>query len=81
MRREGRNDLGLCAMTGQDAKAGESPAPGTPPREETIGVVLRPEELADLDAWIAMRSHRMGRAEALRELALAKAHIDLDTGD
>jgi len=65
-------------MTREDAKAGENPGSRTGPREETIRVVLQPDDLADLDAWIATRSHKMNRADALRELALAKARVDLD---
>lgn len=50
-------------------------------RGETIGVDLEPTELADIDAWIATRSHPMTRPEAIRQLALAKARVDLDGGD
>ena len=49
---------------------------GTP-----ILVRLQPDQLADIDAWIATRAHPMTRPEALRQLALAKARIDLDGGD
>ena len=68
-------------MTHRNATSGEDPAPGARPQEETISVVLRPDEVADVDAWIATRCHKLSRPEALRELALAKARIDLDTGD
>jgi hypothetical protein len=54
---------------------------GATPQYETIDVPLRPDELADVDAWIATRTHRLTRPEAIRELALAKARIDLDSGD
>ena len=46
-----------------------------------IQVRLQPEQLADIDAWIETRSHPMTRPEAIRQLALAKARHDLDTGD
>lgn len=49
--------------------------------EETIGVALRPDEIADIDAWIATRVRPLSRPEAIRELALAKARVDLDAGD
>jgi hypothetical protein len=52
------------------------PGPGT-----QIEVLLEPEQLADIDAWIATRSHPMTRPEAIRQLALAKARVDLDGGD
>jgi hypothetical protein len=57
------------------------PDPAAPPQEETIAVPLRPEEIADVDAWIATRTRKLSRPEAIRELALAKARIDLDSGD
>jgi hypothetical protein len=42
---------------------------------------MQPDQLADIDAWIATRSHSMTRPEAIRQLALAKARVDLDGGD
>jgi hypothetical protein len=44
-------------------------------------VRLQPDQLADIDAWIATRTHPMTRPEAIRQLALAKARVDLDGGD
>lgn len=44
-------------------------------------VRMTPEDLADIDAWIATRAHPMTRPEAIRQLALAKARVDLDGGD
>ena len=67
------------AKTPADASA--HPAAPSAPQEETIAVSLRPDELADLDAWIATRTHKLTRPEAIRELALAKARIELDGGD
>jgi hypothetical protein len=52
-----------------------------PPEALTIEVTLRPDELADVDAWIATRAHRLSRPEAIRTLALAKARLELDSGD
>ncbi len=46
-----------------------------------VGVRLQPDQLADIDAWIATRAHPMTRPEAIRQLALAKARVDLDGGD
>ena len=63
------------------AGAGERVASLSATEEETIGVALRPDELADLDAWIATRTRKLTRPEAIRELALTKARIDLDAGD
>ena len=48
---------------------------------QLIGVRLLPDQLADIDAWIATRTHPMTRPEAIRQLALAKARVDLDGGD
>jgi len=48
---------------------------------QTIGVRLEPDQIADIDAWIATRAHKITRPEAIRELALRKARIDLDGGD
>jgi hypothetical protein len=48
---------------------------------QTIGVRMLPDQLADIDAWIATRSHPMTRPEAIRQLALTKARGDLDGGD
>jgi hypothetical protein len=42
---------------------------------------MRPDQLADIDAWISTRTHPMTRPEAIRQLALAKARVDLDGGD
>jgi hypothetical protein len=49
--------------------------------ETLVSVPLQPNELADIDAWIATRTHPMTRPEAVRQLALAKARVDLDGGD
>ncbi|HKT54881.1 MAG TPA: hypothetical protein VJP88_10555 [Caulobacteraceae bacterium] len=46
-----------------------------------ISLQLRSDQLADLDGWIASRSHAMTRQEAILHLALAKARAELDTGD
>ena len=55
---------------------------GKPSTSSTdVTVRLTPEELADLDAWIATRMAPISRAEALRQLALAKARVALDGGD
>jgi hypothetical protein len=51
------------------------------PQELTIAVTLRLDELADIDAWIATRAHKLSRPEAIRTLALAKARLELDSGD
>jgi hypothetical protein len=42
---------------------------------------MQPDQLADIDAWIVTRPHPVTRPEAIRQLALAKARKDLDTGD
>lgn len=68
-------------MSDARAGAGQEPAASPEPQEETIAVVLRPDELADVDAWIATRTRKLSRPEAIRELALAKARIELDAGD
>lgn len=60
---------------------GTPSAASSAPEEEAVSVVLRPDELADIDAWIATRVRPLTRPEAIRELALAKARIDLDAGD
>jgi hypothetical protein len=51
------------------------------PGETLVSVPLQPNELADIDAWIATRTNSMTRPEAIRQLALAKARVDLDGGD
>lgn len=48
---------------------------------QAITLQLRPDQLADLDAWIASRTHPLTRSEAILHLALTKARIDLDSGD
>lgn len=53
-----------------------APGPGA-----QIQVRMQPDQLADIDAWIATRSHPMTRPEAIRQLALAKARVELDGGD
>lgn len=68
-------------MADRDANKSETPAPQPAAQGETVAVVLQADELADLDAWIATRTHKLSRPEALRELALAKARVDLDGGD
>jgi hypothetical protein len=50
-------------------------------RGQTIGVRMQPDEIADIDAWIATRAHKLTRPEAIRQLALTRARIDLDSGD
>lgn len=44
-------------------------------------VRLQPDQLADIDAWIATRTEKLSRPEAIRRLALFKARHDLDGGD
>ncbi len=68
-------------MAKTPADTSEHTAASSAPQEETIAVVLRLDELADLDAWIATRTHKLSRPEAIRDLALAKARIELDAGD
>ena len=48
---------------------------------QLIGVRLQPEQLADIDAWISTRTEKLTRPEAIRRLALAKARVELDSGD
>ena len=67
-------------MSPQDPGATDAPAP-TAPEDQTIDVLMRPADLEDIDAWIALRPYKLSRADALRQLALAKARIDLDSGD
>ena len=59
--------------------AGDTGKKSTPSTDVTVR--LTSEELADLDAWIATRMKPISRAEALRQLALAKARVALDGGD
>lgn len=42
---------------------------------------MRQDQIADIDAWIATRTHKVTRSEAIRQLALTKARTDLDSGD
>ena len=55
--------------------------PYTGGRKPGVLVRMTPEDLADIDAWIATRAHPMTRPEAIRQLALAKARANLDGGD
>lgn len=73
--------LAIKAMTkpeNRPAKKRGRPATG---RGQTIGVRMSPEQIADIDAWISTRTEKLSRPEAIRRLALAKARVDLDSGD
>jgi hypothetical protein len=67
---------GMARSARSETKPRRARAPGTP-----VMVRLQPDQLADIDAWIATRTHRLTRPEAIRQLALTKARIDLDSGD
>lgn len=55
--------------------------PSTDGQKPGVMVPMADDELADIDAWIATRTEKMTRPEAIRRLALAKARQDVDSGD
>jgi hypothetical protein len=63
--------LALISMTAQEkmlAKKRGRPATG---RGQTIGVRMLPNQLAQLDAWIAVQPKPVSRPEAIRAMVAA----------